>query len=235
MKKLILSAIAITVVASTFTSCKKGSGDPGITFKSRKGRVEGSWKITEWTQNSTINSGGNTSTEETKLTDATITMTEKEDGDTYVMNGTVQAHTINFDKKGAYDYTQNVTWTSSTLNGGTPNTYTEANTQTYSEKGTWNFLGKVDDFKNKERIVLNITETVSNFWNWELVSGNIKWTEYKNTNKYANGENSKVMHITTLKGKEMELDGEINNSSSNTVPGSNANSEVGTWTAKLAQ
>jgi hypothetical protein len=151
------------------------------------------------------------------------------------MNGSVQAHTINFDKKGAYDYTQNITWTSSSLNGGTPNTYTEANTKTYSEKGTWNFLGKVDDFKNKERIVLNITETVSNYWSWELVSGNIKWTEYKNTNKYANGEMSKVMHITTLKGKEMELDGEINNSSSNSAPGSNTNSEVGTWSAKLAQ
>ncbi|WKZ76494.1 MAG: hypothetical protein QY303_06245 [Vicingaceae bacterium] len=235
MKKLILSAIAIAVVASTFTSCKKGSGDPGISFKSRKGRVEGSWKITEWIQNVTINNGGNTSTEETKLTDATYTMTEKEDGDTYVTNGTVQAHTINFDKKGTYDLTQNVTLTSSSLNGGTPNTYTEANTRTYSEKGTWNFLGKVDDFKNKERIVLNVTESVSNTWSWELVGGNIKWTEYKNTQKYANGERSNVMHITTLKGKEMELDGEIDNSSSSTVPGSNTNSEKGTWSAKLAQ
>lgn len=232
MKKLILSALAIAVVASTFTSCKKGEGDPGISFKSRKGRVAGTWKITSWEEKTTTNSSGNTSTEDMVATDAAFTVTTQSGGNTTVLSGTIQDHSISFEKKGAFEMKRNMTITSISFNGNS-NPVTEGNTMTHSSKGTWNFLGKVDDYKNKERIVLNTTEEVENEWNYDWQDD--KWTEYKITRKYANGENATIWHLNTLKGKEMVVDGDYDYSWSTTEPDVDPSSTKGTFKGTMAQ
>jgi hypothetical protein len=47
-KSLILLATAMLAAAS-FTGCKKGEEDPGLSLRSRAGRFEGTWALVERT------------------------------------------------------------------------------------------------------------------------------------------------------------------------------------------
>jgi hypothetical protein len=143
MKKLIQTlALAAVVVVSgaSFTACKKGENDPGLSLKSRKGRLTGEWKLTKGTETNT--SGGSTST---KNFDGT-SLTQTAGGGS--ITGTF-AYTLTIDKEGTYEYKMSETI------GGSTNIDTQ--------KGRWSFLGKNKDgeIKNKEAIVLMETSYTS--------------------------------------------------------------------------
>ncbi len=143
MKKLIQTlALAAVVVVSgaSFTACKKGENDPGLSLKSRKGRLTGDWKVTK--ADMTQTSGGSTSS--TKIDGTTITQTSGGGS----ITGTC-AYTLTIDKEGTYEFKQSETY------GGITNNRTE--------KGRWSFLGKNKDgeIKNKEAIVLMETSYTS--------------------------------------------------------------------------
>ncbi|PCH66351.1 MAG: hypothetical protein COC01_08245 [Bacteroidetes bacterium] len=52
MKRFSILLLAV-IFCLPFSGCKKGEEDPGISFKSRDGRVKGIWKLTKITETST--------------------------------------------------------------------------------------------------------------------------------------------------------------------------------------
>jgi hypothetical protein len=71
MKKLTQSVLAILVVASSITACKKGEDDPFLSLRSRDARLIGEWKLTAVTGKTTA-----TSTETVTDPSGTLTTTE---------------------------------------------------------------------------------------------------------------------------------------------------------------
>ncbi|MBV6461510.1 MAG: hypothetical protein HJHJAOHD_01640 [Flavobacteriales bacterium] len=218
MKKLIISAIAIIVVASTFTACKKGSGDPGISLKSRKGRVTGEWKATKIevksNSNNTYSSGGNSdnlsssSTMKAENGTATYSSTENDNGDITTVNltGTVE-YTVTFEKDGSYKakFTRN-------LNGTTVNSGNSINTKVNSTEettGGWNFIGGQEkDYKNKERILLNIlTIKGSTTTDYDIPGTGVYSSKSETDETTASGENTETWVLTSLKNKSIEATG----------------------------
>lgn len=174
MKRYLNILLLIVFVSSTFVleSCfKKGPNDPFISFRSRKARVVGDWKIKDYSIETT-----------TDFIDA-----EK---DYYKFVGTDDAvsETIGYsNKQGVKDTTW--TWTGIVVAGGEASTervflfdkngkvtykFHYILSEFYEEKdeeatdpaidstlsierklyntGTWNFLYNVDDYKKKERV-----------------------------------------------------------------------------------
>ncbi|KAB1064347.1 hypothetical protein [Salibacter halophilus] len=225
-KRFFLSIAIIVLSIPTFNSCKKGDGDPFISLRSRKARVAGEWTVDSWNKQTTFSgsdiydgetytSNGNS---KTQINGSSITISESgtESGptssDSYSTNATgyITAE-ITFKKDGSftrtYDY-KNMTSTYTTGGNSTTTTYN----QTIKETGTWNFLGGVEDeFKNKERIILNIIE-VNSTYNYTDTDGYTG--DGYDTESFANGESTEVWQLTTLRHKEMELEAEIGNSTS---------------------
>jgi len=143
MKKLIQTlALAAVVVVSgaSFTACKKGENDPGLSLKSRKGRLTGEWKLTKGTETST--SGSSISTANYDGTSVTQTSGGSSITGTFT-------NTLSIEKDGTYE------WKVSETYGGTTNISTE--------KGRWSFLSKNKDgeIKNKEAVVFMETSYTS--------------------------------------------------------------------------
>lgn len=218
MKKLIISAAAIVVVAVAFTSCKKGSGDPGISLKSRKGRITGEWKATKIeiksNSNDTYSSGGasdNVSSNSTMKAEngtATYTSTENDNGDITTVNltGTVE-YTVTFEKDGSYKakFTRNLTGT--TVNDG--NSINTKVNSTEETTGGWNFIGGQEkDYKNKERILLNtLTRKGSTTTDYDIPGAGVYSSKSETDETTASGESSEVWVLTTLKNKLIEATG----------------------------
>jgi hypothetical protein len=70
MKKLTQSVLAILVVASSITACKKGEDDPFLSLRSRDARLMGEWKLTAIAGKTTATSSG---TETNLLGTSTVT------------------------------------------------------------------------------------------------------------------------------------------------------------------
>jgi hypothetical protein len=140
MKKIHIYILVAAMVIPAFQSCKKGENDPFLSFRSRKARVAGDWKV--------VSSKG--SQTETGSFGNSFSWTY--DGTTYTetdASGTVsypETVTYTFEKDGNYSYTR----------------VSDGNTS--SATGTWNFLAGVGDAKNKERMVLrSISYTSSSY------------------------------------------------------------------------
>lgn len=221
--KSILMILAAAVVIPALNSCKKGEDDPFLSLKSRKARVTGEWIIDEWEQeasytssytnsgSTTNNSGSNslkisgtgvTTSETASVTDVFGTSNFTSNG-----NGGATA-TMTFEKDGTFSRKlefKNVNVTSST---GGSSSMTSTFNLTIETSGTWNFLGGVEeDYKNKERMILNILEekTTSSYTS----SGDTG--NGTDTQTYANGEYTEVWTLTSLKNKEMLMEGTTNN------------------------
>lgn len=225
MKKISLAILAGTLM---FTSCKKGENDPSISLYSRKARVAGEWnvdKIVSTTTETGTNAGiaytevNTTTFDGTNFTN-TSTNTSGSTSVTETVTGTIATNTMTFEKEGTF--VQNQTYTTvetEDLGGGDKIVTTTTHTDVY--EGTWNFLGKVDEFKNKERMVLNTTKQ-SKITKYDVVSilfGNTSTYSgtTTNTNTFADGENSQVWAIDRLAKKEMVVKGEIKNTDTNST------------------
>lgn len=221
----ILSILSIL----TFESCKKGEGDPILSLKSRKARVVGEWTIDKL-DNSTNSSSSSTYDGSTSSSTSSVTMGIEgttfvtEESSTYSSSGASYSSTSNgkgsveatleFKKDGTFERAmdfKNINFTNTFIYDGNSNVSTNSASYKIVETGTWNFLGGVEeDYKNKERIILNIlTEKMTSSYNDQESSGN-----GDETYTYANGEYTEVMQLTTLKSKEIVMEGTIENSSS---------------------
>jgi hypothetical protein len=193
MKKTLFFAFAALLVASSITSCKKGENDPGLSFRSRKARLAGEWKMVsgEIKTTSIDITGGTTTTTitTTTLTDTQMTESTSVNGGTPTTStATITEWSFNIDKAGTYKMTQ-------TLADGSNWTSTDIT------EGEWVFLGKnkTAELKNKEAIALNTTSS-SNSFTFGGTTSSSSYTE--------DGWGSvEIWTIDQLKNKEMILKG----------------------------
>jgi hypothetical protein len=224
MKKLTKAVLAILVVASSITACKKGEDDPGMSLKSRKGRLSQEWSVSEYksdiTDITTLNgfSGITTFTTNTKTTYTASTATKVEVSttasggststttDTY--SGSIISFDYTFDKDGTWSSTMTVKWTSlTTVALGTTNTFAKNFTETTNSSGNWYFLGKnknTED-KNKENLTVSVTSMTIKTDDIATVSGGITYNDDR-TITYANNENNEFWHLSRLAKDELVAD-----------------------------
>lgn len=247
MKKITLSALATLILAVSFTSCKKGKEDPGFTILSRKARVAGEWKITDYTENSssTIIPYSNLTSLPVAGTSYVLTNDVTHNGSdltvsstypgtagvptTTVSKGTVDEHSFIFDKKGTWSSVQKTTITTVENKLDFYNkTYIETTT-TITENissGVWDFLSGVgDDYKNKERLLLSTTnEDITSTVQYVLTPGTSTfYTATSNqkvstyNNTYDANKNVAIWTMTELKNKEMKVESKFDSSSKGRV------------------
>lgn len=129
-----IALVALTISSVSFVGCKKGEDDPFLSLSSRKARVAGEWKVTDYKSTDTDASGVTTVTSN----GSTYTYTDGSGtfSGTWTREGT-------FEKDGTYSMTEVVDGVSSTSGG------------------TWNFTSGVGELKNKSQITLYETSYTS--------------------------------------------------------------------------
>jgi len=147
MKKTILILAGVTLSGIVFEGClKKGDNDPSISFRSRKARLSGDWKMVSGNLTKVLTwSNGVTATYEYAFDGTNVVVTYN--GNTYP--AWPYKETFSFDKSGTFS--QQIT------EGASP-----ASTHTYN--GNWEFhkKDKSAGLKNKEAVsFLSVTETHS--------------------------------------------------------------------------
>ena len=186
MKKLVIACLAL---AAILPSCKKGSDDPFISFRSRKARVAGNW---------TVSSADITKSNSTSKTSINGSEYTESDGSSSSTKGTVNGYTFTFEKGGTWNSDYDVTVSVSQFGL----VYT-TNTHIVSS-GVWKFLPKGDGAKNKERINVSPTSVVTTTTTTNGFSGSGSPVVSNSTNTYAEYEKENIWDITQLKNKEIK-------------------------------
>ncbi len=176
-KQFVIIALGLFMGATVLESCKKGANDPGLSWRSRKGRMAGDWKV---------------SSGEGSINSPTLIQTWTYDGSTESSSSTfppsttpitgTQTYTIEylFEKDGTFKMTKVQT--------------AGSNTSTDIDEGNWNFTGKVGDDKNKDHIVMYTTKSTYTTTSPASTS----------TNSYTGtGCPTMIMYIDRLSNKEV--------------------------------
>lgn len=246
MKKLTLLAATAIVMSTFVTSCKKGDGDPAISLRSRKARLTGEWMVKKYDMNSTWTStSGNTTTttQNMEMFDgSTYTQTTiYNDGSKSMKEGTGE-YKVTLNKDYTFEIVINKNFTKETYtpnNGASVTTTLDPNEGKYSTtyKGSWSFVGKDKnaDFKNKERVLLNITEVVQVYPDYDFMNG--EWKSSTTTSTYANGQNTMIWNLNTLKNNLIEIVGDIKSTFTNVDYNGNTftSSQNGSMTIEMEQ
>lgn len=253
MKKLTKAVLAILVVASSITACKKGDDDPGMSLKSRKGRLSQEWTVSEYksdvtdvtTNNGIITTTTTTNTKDTySSSSATRTMTQTTAGggststSSANYSGSVAAFDYTFEKDGTWSSTMTVKWTSvTTTNNGVTNTEAIDQTETKISSGNWYFLGKnknTED-KNKENLSLSVT-SVQVKSDYKSTSGASFAMVDDKTTTYANNESTESWHLSRLAKDEIvadvTMDMVVSGTESQTFGGTTTTDKVGPNSSK---
>jgi hypothetical protein len=228
MKKLTKAVLAILVVASSITACKKGDDDPGLSLSSRKARFAGEWKVDAYDMSATditTNNGANTVTTETdvnstKISGASITtnssVTSTEAGFTsYTQSetGTVTEFTYTIEKDGTWKSKQVTKITSETnTEGGVSVTDAVNRTTTQETEGTWQFLGKNKgaELKNKEAVLLSLAKITTTTVDISTGSSSFQ-SSGTSTQTFALNEVTQVWALSQLAKKEMVANADFDN------------------------
>lgn len=222
-RHLVLFLIVVTVVSSFFTtSCRVGEEDPFFSMRTRKARLTGEWVVDSYL--SVIER------RELGIDSVMLTTTEILDEvnwrqlieivntpRSYEYRGDVFRHRYRFDGNGRmtsyynYEIFHDVYLEADDMNIITITNIKEEVT------GTWNFLGGIDDYKNKERlaVVIEDQKTVTTVTEMIMRPGEegvpeTTVTQSVNNNKYENGEMSTIYKIRMLRNNQMILDQDIN-------------------------
>ena len=149
--------LGMFIVTSAFVGCKKGEDDPFISLKSRKARVAGDWKMTDFKSTdtdasgvTTITSNGSTYTYTSPLGTLTGSLTQE----------------ATFEKDGTYKYSEVYDGVSA------------------SSEGFWNFTCGVGELKKKSQITLYDTKYTdpggTSTWTGNYVDGAYDLKELRN-------------------------------------------------------
>jgi hypothetical protein len=135
MKRIVVLSLYLMVTFVLFNGCRRGEDDPFISFRSRKARVTGKWKMTSIKR--TSNQTGNFGSKTVIFTGngSTYTYTENSNGTNFYDTG-IYTYEITFKKDGTYTAQINE-------DGDIANI-----------EGKWNFTGGVGDIKDKSQITL---------------------------------------------------------------------------------
>jgi len=223
MRKYAILVVSIIFSILMLNNCKKGENDPFFSIYSRKARVVADWDINAKSSVITevLNDGqsakidfqitGKTNVKELMDSINTPKDTTKE------RNGEVLEGYYHFNKDGSMEYVlhYNLVDDSTETDENTEETASRIITTIYKERhtGTWNFLGRVDDYKNKERISMVWEDkyySKNTIYKREVTDAEgiqlsvVNASDFEShEEKYANGENAEVWEITQLKNKEI--------------------------------
>lgn len=150
--KSIIKFFLFAIIATTIipvSSCKKGANDPFLPFSTRKGRLEGTWKLSANSYTVTDLNGNNLTTRVYSFDGANqkVTTTNK------FGNAAAVTTTNTYTYSETWEFTKDNTYTLTTVAGG----------QTDIESGSWAFAGKDKSagLKNKEAIILHANKYIS--------------------------------------------------------------------------
>lgn len=224
MKKTILM-LAAGGLLLLVPSCKKGEGDPALSFSSRKARLAGTWEMTGYDYNSRNDeTDGDYQTTSETLSGSTITTTYSDyDAGSGTTTSTTSTTTLDkaeyvIEKDGTFSMDYNTTTVSSNdytdIWTGDEHTETTTTVSTSTVTGNWSFIGAVKEgdvtYKNKERIVLNWLTSTGTSSSSTTDMNNTQGTSTTNdngssswTSNYYSGEMSMTYALHQLKGKEM--------------------------------
>lgn len=167
--KLILNNYSIVLLTFFFillnSSCKKGEDDPAISFMSRKARLTGNWKLKSGELHLTKKSAnGHLKVYNYVFEPGKCTIDSSSSA--VLFNGNFDL-SLSFDKKGKMNFSQTI------------------DTDNFSSSGTWDFEGKIGDYKNKEFIQCQLQSTSGysnrlDFFNKSVTTFNYRLKELRN-------------------------------------------------------
>lgn len=215
---LVLMGIVIILPFVTTSCFKKGEEDPFVSIYTRKARITGKWNVSEMeskiryisgdiqTLYETMVNGLNWKQDVTDIgTNIKVTHTGK------VLEG---RNWMQFDKDGkvtsVYEYEYTVIDQTNEEDENPPQTIYKIKEEL---KGTWNFLGGIDEYKDKERLAVVIEErkTTTRVFlltpseDDETVPTPVLQNIIVRADKFANGQMSTIWTIKMLKYKDMIL------------------------------
>lgn len=135
MKRIFIGGIALLLLLP-FLSCKKGEDDPGISFRSRKTRLAGSWILKSGSAAYTLNLSYNK---------------------TYIFDGSRLRLNQTSTSNVAIVYTGAYTMSLDVLKNGTFVMNEQFGSNKLKASGTWNFNKGIGDDKKKEDVVFFIS------------------------------------------------------------------------------
>jgi trimeric autotransporter adhesin len=257
-KKLFFALAVAALVAPTLESCKKGEEDPGLSFRSRRNRVAGEWKVIKWDEVSRgTNNNTNTNSSGTTTSSSSWSQTIAFDGAnikvTYTNNSGVSSvsgtgeMTYTFEKDGTFKATSKTKIVSVETDSGSG--YSEKETTTTDETvtytGTWNFMGGVgDEVSSKEALVMSYTQrdvstTEVSVYEYTITSTGTTYTSTTTTTStskysYASTDVDETWMLKRLANKEIKAFAKVKrsgsgNSTSTTVSGSSSSTSSSTF------
>ena len=206
MKKLIFTALSITLLAGGMTSCGK----------STKGKMSNEWKVESYANSSTnTQQNGNKSvTTETfngsTVTETTVTTTGNfSNTSTDISTLTNPTFKINKDGTWQEDKTIVTTEADTVINV----IFTTTTTTVRMESGTWSFIGKnkEEEFKKNERVLFNTLATSRSTTVKITATGGLNPASpaaTSNSSSYKAGEYVRIFTVTESKKKALELTSE---------------------------
>jgi hypothetical protein len=146
LKYCLVALLALTLLP--LSSCKKGPNDPAISFRSRTGRLTGTWNLTAASYTLTEIQGNITTTTLYTFSAGKMDMVKT----TKIGNSAATTQNSSYTYTEAWTINKDNTFSSSIVE----------NTAPYTVSGSWAFLGKDKDadLKKKEALVLLPTKAV---------------------------------------------------------------------------
>ena len=207
MKKTIIYLFSILIISAGFSSCKKTNA----------GKLSGDWTISNFSETTTSNSGGET----VAIVGDVLTV----DDGSNVTTGNVTIATMSFDKEGTW--TQDLSYDVDYSGTG----FTAIITYSMSRSGTWSFVGKNKsaDLKANDRIVLSTLSSSTTDVTAYTIAGATTTDTNISTDTYAEGEETETLLVVS--SSKSELVCSANESNTSVYNGtSTTNSSVTNWT-----
>ncbi|MGM0649718.1 MAG: hypothetical protein ACQES1_04320 [Bacteroidota bacterium] len=221
-RSTILLALATAIIFPLFTGCfGVGEDDPFISLRTRKARLTGYWDIDKYYKN--VKQVIDTENQlrviiDVQGTDYLKTIDTLGTDGVGEIEGEVLEGKMSFDKNGYFTYTFEYQTVDSETDEETFTTTTETKTVKREMDGTWNFLGRIDDYSNKERLSLVVLNETNSTKTVTIVESEDEEEEADMTvsreftiENYANGEMSYIWELDMLKHKEVHMYQDINN------------------------
>ncbi|MDA3909806.1 MAG: hypothetical protein PF448_00430 [Bacteroidales bacterium] len=224
-KSTILLVLLSAVILPLFTGCfGVGEDDPFISLRTRKARMIGNWEVSAYYKNVKQIYGINNNTVLRVITDVQgdewLETTEIIGSEQEIeeVEGIVINNEMQFDKNGYF----NAIYEYQIVEGVVDEESLEVTTTTFTVKetmdGTWNFLGRIDDYSNKERLSLVVMNSkITHTTVTEIQSDDDEEEPIPTTNvevwtyNYANGEMSMIWELDMLKNDEIHMYQDLNN------------------------
>lgn len=198
-----VSLLLVLTTIAAMPGCKKGEDDPFLSFRSRKNRVVGTWEVEKLNH---VESQADPSFQfsETTVVASDVISIDREfsNGPVDDAKGSIDVRSYEFSDDGTFKQVLQYNYVRTALVNAIP---TEITVQIYQQrKGTWDFLGKNPDFKNRERLQLNTTYRYD-FRN-DVWGPNGEFNEIQSETKQDILE-SEIWELTRLSHQEIKAEG----------------------------